>query len=146
MSPGTYTKLSIYYQGLLRSGPALALYEICRRYATNPSRVTSIEIYEYWHSALTGNPRDEPPAYKYFKRDVLKPAIAEINSTTDIEVDLIEHKNGRKVERLQFYVELKKQQNIAFPAPPLINSEIIGKLITYGFSQQESNRSNCSIF
>lgn len=139
MSPGTYTKLSIYYQGLLRSGPALALYEICRRYATNPSRVTSIEIYEYWHSALTGNPvRDEPPAYKYFKRDVLKPAIAEINSTTDIEVDLIEHKNGRKVERLQFYVELKKQQNIAFPAPPLINSEIIGKLITYGFSQQEA--------
>ena len=43
MAPGTYTRFSIFYQGLLRSGSSLALYEICRRYATNPSKVTLVE-------------------------------------------------------------------------------------------------------
>ncbi len=139
MSPGTYTKLSIFYQGMLRSGPSLALYEICRRYATNPSKVTAIEGYEYWHSALTGNPvREVPPPYKYFKRDVLKPAIAEINSTTDIEVELIEHKNGRRIERLQFHVELSKQPGLAFPAPPVIDGELVTRIMRFGFSQHEA--------
>lgn len=139
MSPGTYTKLSIFYQGLLRSGSALALYEICRRYATNPSKLTGIETYEYWHSTLTGNPmREVPPPYKYFKRDILKPAMAEINSTTDIMVDLIEHKNGRRIEKLQFHVELNKQSSLAFPAPPVIDSDLMLKIMRFGFSQQDS--------
>lgn len=139
MSPGTYTKLSIFYQGMLRSGPSLALYEICRRYATNPSKLTSIETYEYWYSALTGNPvREEPAPYKYFKRDVLKPAIAEINSTTDIEVELIEYKDGRRISRLQFRVELSKQPTLAFPAPPVLDSELMAKIMRFGFTQQEA--------
>lgn len=98
MAPGTYTRLNIIYQGLLRSGTALALYEICRRYATNPSKRTHIETYEHWYGALTGNAvsKDDPPPYKYFKRDVIKPAVAQINALTDINVELIEHKNGRK--------------------------------------------------
>lgn len=139
MSPGTYTKLSIFYQGMLRSGPSLALYEICRRYATNPSKLTGVESYEYWYSALTGNPvREVPPPYKYFKRDVLKTAIAEINSTTDIQVELVEHKNGRRVEKLQFHVELSKQSPLAFPAPPVIDSELMNRIVRFGFSQQDA--------
>jgi hypothetical protein len=139
MSPGTYTKLSIFYQGMLRSGPSLALYEICRRYATNPSKLTGIESYEYWYSALTGNPvREVPPPYKYFKRDVLKTAIAEINSMTDIQVELVEHKNGRRVEKMQFRVELSKQSPLAFPAPPVIDTEMMNRIMRFGFSQQEA--------
>lgn len=134
-NPATYTKLSIYYQGMLRSGPALALYEICRRYATNPSHLTSVNDYNYWHGVLTGNPiTEDPPEYKYFKRDVLKPAISEVNSMTDIEVELIEHKVGRKVQRLQFSVHLTRQPSLEFPPPPVIDSELIGKLQALGFS------------
>ena len=93
MAPGSYTKLSVYYQALLRSGASLALYEICRRYATNPSRLTNRAEWSWWYGALTGNPvSDTIPEYKYFKRDVLKYAISEINMVTDINVELIEHK------------------------------------------------------
>jgi len=140
MAPGTYTKLNILYQGLLRSGTALALYEICRRYATNPSKRTHIETYEHWYGALTGNAvsRDEPPPYKYFKRDVIKPAVAQINALTDIDVELIEHKNGRKIDRLQFKVELSQQPQLAFPAPPVIDLELIGRIMKFGFNQQDS--------
>ncbi len=139
MNPSTYTKLSIYYQGLLRSGASLALYEICRRYATNPSHLTNTEPVEYWYAALTGNPMHEsPPEYKYFKRDVLKTSIAEINMTTDIEVRLIEHKRGRTVQSLQFYVELTPQPGLEFPAPPVINTQLIADLQKFGFSGQEA--------
>lgn len=140
MAPGTYTRFSIFYQGLLRSGSALALYEICRRYATNPSKLTLIETYEHWYGALTGNPvlREDPPPYKYFKRDTLKPAIAEINALTDIQVELVEHKNGRRVEKLQFRVEQARQPQLAFPAPPVIDLQLLGKIMEFGFAQAEA--------
>lgn len=141
MAPGTYTRFSIFYQGLLRSASALALYEVCRRYATNPSKVTLSETYEHWYGVLTGNPvsKEEPSPYKYFKRDVIKPAIAEINALTDINVELIEHKNGRRVERLQFRVDFAQQPQLAFPAPPVIDVELLGRIMKFGFTQQEAS-------
>ena len=141
MAPGTYTRFSIFYQGLLRSGAALALYEVCRRYATNPSRVTSQESYEHWYGVLTGNPLvdgEELPPYKYFKRDVINRAITEINALTDIQVELIEHKNGRRVEQLQFRVEQTKQPQLEFPAPPVIDVQLMERLMKLGMSQQEA--------
>jgi len=140
MNPITYTQLSIKYQRVLCSGASLALYEICRRYATNPSHKTSINQYEYWYGALTGNPVTEDPSpYKYFNRDLLKPSIAEINAATDIEVTLIEHKKGRKIEALQFEVHMKKQGVLDFPTAPLIDSKLIEKIQTIGFSHQDAS-------
>ena len=140
MTPGTYTRFSIFYQGLLRSGSALALYEVCRRYATNPSKLTAIESYEHWYSVLTGNPvpAEQLPPYKYFKRDVLKPAMTEINTLTDIQVELVEHKNGRRVERLQFRIEKARQPQLAFPASPVIDVKLLGRIMKFGFTQQEA--------
>lgn len=140
MAPGTYTRLSIFYQGLLRSGSALALYEVCRRYATNPSKMTLVDDYGHWYAMLTGNPlpAEALPAYKYFKRDVIKPAIAEINTLTDIQVELVEHKNGRRVERLQFRVEKTKQPQLDLPASPVIDVKLLGRIMKFGFNQQEA--------
>jgi hypothetical protein len=142
MAPGTYTRFSIFYQGLLRSGSALALYEVCRRYATNPSKVTVSETYEHWFGVLTGNPivrNAEPAPYKYFKRDVLKPAIAEINGLTDITIELIEHKNGRRIERLQFRVEQNKQPQLGFPCPPIVDMALMARVMKFGFTQSDAS-------
>jgi hypothetical protein len=144
MQPETYTRLSIHYQGLLRSGTALALYELCRRYATNPSKLTSIYTVEHWYGLLTGNPMPEKPEdlpeYKYFKRDVLKSAIAEVNRVTDIAVELIEHKQGRRVHQLQFRVEFKPDtQHESSRAPFAIDLTILEKLMALGMTQQEAS-------
>lgn len=139
MSPGSYTKLSVYYQALLRSGASLALYEICRRYATNPSKVTNRADWEWWYGALTGNPvREALPEYKYFKRDVIKPAITEINMVTDISVELVEHKQGRRVAALQFKVEPTQQSPLMFPAPPVIDGELVQRMMAFGLSQEDA--------
>jgi hypothetical protein len=125
---------------MLRSGSALALYEVCRRYATNPSKVTMTEGVEHWHGVLTGNPVNygAEVSYKYFKRDVIKPAIAEVNALTDIRVELIEHKNGRRIESLQFRVELAAQSQLAFPAPPVVDTDLIERIVKFGFNQAEA--------
>lgn len=139
MSPDSYTKLSIYYQGILRSGHAIALYEICRRYATNPSKLTRPESYAYWHEVLSGAPAaDVPPPYKYYKRDVLKPIITEISALTDIEIELIERKQGRKVVGLQFRVELKRQPGLEFSPPPVLDGDLIAAIMEYGIGQSDA--------
>lgn len=139
MNPGAYTKLSIYYQTMLRSGASLALYEICRRFATNPSHLSNRERWEWWYGVLSGNPVTESlPQYKYFKRDVLKTSIAEINAVTDIEVELIEHKAGRKVVDLQFRIRLSEQPALDLPAPPLIDAAMIERLMALGIAQDEA--------
>jgi hypothetical protein len=143
MQPETYTRLSIHYQGLLKSGTALALYEMCRRYATNPSKLTSTYTVEHWYGLLTGNPMPERPEdlpeYKYFKRDVLKNAIAEVNRVTDIEVELIEHKVGRRVQQLQFRVAFKPDVQDDARAPFTIDLSLLEKLMALGMTQQEAS-------
>lgn len=140
LNPSAYTNLSIFYQGVLRRGASLALYEICRRYATNPSKVTNKADTVWWYHALTGSPVGEPAEeYRYFKRDTLKPAIAEINLVTDIHIELIEHTQGRKVLALQFRVELTKQTPLVLDAP-VIDSEVVRRLEALGFTNQEANQ------
>lgn len=141
MAPLTYTRLSLMYQSSLKSGSALALYEICRRYATNPSKLTFIQNYEHWYNLITGNPISSsvPPLYKYFKRDTLKPAIAEINTLTDINIELIEYKNSRRIEKLQFKVEQIKQAKLDFIAPPIIDVELMERVMKLGFSQADAS-------
>jgi hypothetical protein len=139
LAPGSYTKLSVYYQALLRSGASLALYEICRRYATNPSKVTKRESWYWWYGALTGNPVGETiPEYKYFKRDVLRPAIAEINMVTDINIELIEHRQGRRIGELQFRVTQETQESLGLSAPPLIDAALVQRMMALGLSQEDA--------
>ena len=137
-NPDFYTRLSIYYLTSLRTTAGIALYENSKRYITNPSRLTRREAWEWWHDVLTGQPvGGEKPEYKYFKRDVLKPAIAEVNKT-DIRVELIEHKDGRRIAELQFKVERELQGDLELPPPPIIDTKLIARITDLGIRSQEA--------
>lgn len=141
MSPSRYTTLALYYQAMLKSETGLALYEVCRRYATNPSHLTMRQPWVWWYHALTGKAMaDAPPTleYKYVKRDAIAPAIREINLTTDITVALVEHKRGRKVIDLQFEVHLKEDTGDALASRPVIDSAILERIMRLGASQAEA--------
>ena len=63
---------------------------------------------------LSGKPETEQTLkqeYRFFKRDVLKSAIAEVNAVTDLSVQLVEYKAGRFISDLQFKVERKVLQD-----------------------------------
>lgn len=141
LEPETYTRLSLQFQSSLRSSAALALYEICCRYATSPSNLTMRQSWDWWRPVLTGIPDGDSERaylqYKYFKRDVIKLAVSEVNSVTDLVVELIEHKDGRKVADLQFRVSKKSQTSLDLADKNLLNMELVGRMMVLGLSQRD---------
>lgn len=140
LQPTVYTKFSLWYQTQLRTASSLALYEVCRRYATSPSHLTNRAGWTHWYYTITGTVTSDTnlPEYKYFKRDHLAKSITEVNAITDIEVELLEFKEGRKVSEIQFRVYPKAQTSFELPAVPIINSELLDKMIALGLSKDDA--------
>lgn len=138
MDPRFYTKLTLEIHSKLKTGASIALYEICSRYATNPSKVTNKEHWQWWLPRLTGNPKRETDAYKYFSRDVLRPSIAEVNEVSDVQIELIEHRNSRRIEEIQFKVALKSAPAIELELDKQFDGELLESIIRLGITQKEA--------
>lgn len=140
LKPSMYTRLSLLYQIQLRTASSLSLYEVCRRYATNPSHVTNREKWEAWYYVITGTPTSDTalPEYKYFKRDHLLKSIAEINAITDIEIELLEFKEGRRIAEIQFKVFEKAQATLELPSSPIINTALVARIVAFGIPREEA--------
>ena len=148
LSPDRYARLSLEAITQLTSHAAMALYEICARYVDNPGHKTARQHWRWWKPVLTGVVGDDAKAeYRFFKRDVLNKAIAEINERTNLEVrGPIEHKerDNRTIAEIQFEVRLKGSATPAEPArPPLENVGVdelplVGRAINAGVKQFEA--------
>jgi hypothetical protein len=141
LKPTIYTKFNLWYQAQLRTSSSLALYEVCRRYASSPSHLTNRDKWESWFYTITGTVTSDTnlPEYKYFKRDHVLKAISEINVVTDIDVELIEYKEGRRVAEIQFKVYQKAQASFELPLAPIINMAVIQRIMALGISKEESS-------
>jgi hypothetical protein len=144
LDPVQYARLSLQFQSQLRSSAGLALYEICVRYLTNPSHLTMRETWEWWRPILSGTPDTEAGdeakrEYKYFKRDYLRPAIAEVNAVTNIYVELIEHREGRRVAEIQFRVSERKQPMLALDEHPnVFDSTLVDRMVKIGIPLKDA--------
>jgi hypothetical protein len=135
-----YTVLPIIYVASLRTIGGLVLYEITKRYSTNPSGVTNREDWQWWWKILTGAGEGaSPPEYKYFKRDVIKKALDEINAVTDLRVELLESKEGRWIKTLQFTVAQNKQINFDLDPPPIDNT-LLSRITSLGVSTADAEK------
>jgi hypothetical protein len=139
LNPEQWTTLSLYYQTQFKHNASLPLYESCKARASSPGHKTAREDWEWWYQYLSGNAiTDKSPLYKYFKRDMLQPSITEVNAYTDIDITLIEHKDGRRVAQLQFEVHPKRQSSLDFPEPPVINSALIERIAKLGIAPMKA--------
>lgn len=143
-----FTKLDLEKISLLKSYTAVALYEICARYRNNYLKggdgecLTSSNSPEWWVDALTnivpklsketGQPiRRE---WRKVKNEAVNKAIQEINSVTDLDIELREKKEGKAIRLVQFVVRPKK------PEPQQIQSshfELIKVGLRLGLSQMQ---------
>lgn len=140
MHPDSYTKLTFLYQSKFRSGASLALYEICRRYLTNPSKLSTRNSWQWWYQVLTGHSIEQNiPEYKITKRDTFKKAISEVNLVTDITIELLEYRQGRKIIDLQFKVFKSSKTKLNFLIPSITDATILKKLIGFGMTQKEAS-------
>lgn len=118
LEPSVFARLSLEMIAQLRSHGAIALYEICSRYR-DVGR-TSRQPWAWWRPVLSGKPETDKQKqleYRFFKRDVVKKAMDEVNAITDIEVELLEYKAGRFIADLQFTVRRKQQVPLPLNAP-----------------------------
>lgn len=110
LQPSVFARVRLEVLSQLRTYAGVTLYEICTRYKDIGR--TSRQQWRWWHPVLTGNPpseRTERIEYRTFKRDTLKPAIAEVNALTELEIELTEHKLGRYIDEIQFTIRPKRQ-------------------------------------
>lgn len=111
LDPNVFAVARLSVLSSFKTHSAMALFEICSRYAAVGR--TPKHSWLWWRPVLTGNSKIPAKAeYRYFKRDVLTPALAEVNSANDseIEVSLIENKGAdrRVVDSIQFDISKKK--------------------------------------
>ena len=144
LDPQRFAKMSLQVQAELNTMPALALYEICCRYVDNPSGLTARQSWAWWRPVLTGSPDSAAAAYleyKIFNRDVLKKAIKKINEVSDLDIELVEHKQGRAVQDLQFRVHRKLPLRIAQDhAIAPVDLKTIGNAVKAGIAQDRAER------
>ena len=90
---------------------------------------------------LSGQPETEKNAkieYRIFKRDTLKPAIAEVCAVTDIEIELVEHREGRFISEIQFEVRKKRQASLALKQPPEpVDLTLVGRAKELGIDEDQ---------
>lgn len=140
LSPAVFSKLSIGMLSQMHTHAGIVLYEICTRYK-NVGR-TARQNWRWWLPVLTGQPNSERLAkteYRFFKRDTIKPAIAEVCSITDIEIELVEYKEGKSISDLQFFVRQKAQSTLPLKNPPKpVDLSVVKKAVDLGISEDKA--------
>lgn len=130
--PSRWARINLDVLAGLSTYAAVALYEICARYRDNPSGVTSRKPVAWWADALSHAPgATERREWRKFKNERVNPAVEEINAESDLEIELIEHKQGRSVIDAQFVVRKKK---LSQPAVRSSAAQVDANLILRGES------------
>jgi hypothetical protein len=142
LDPQRYARISLSMMSQLRTHAALVLYEICSRYLN--VGLTVRNHWTWWRPVLTGAPEGTNDTYnewKYFKRDCLAKAVAEVNLATDLQIEPVEHRQGRAMRELQFKVRPKVQQKLPLRAlPSAIDLRDIGLAIELGVPQAKAEK------
>ncbi|WP_157268231.1 replication initiation protein, partial [Azohydromonas aeria] len=107
LGPNRWARLELETIARLGTYTAVALYEICARYRDNPGGVTSRQHWSWWVAVLKGSELARQREWRKFKNEFVAPAIRDINEASDLEIELLEYKEGRAIAEVQFAVRRK---------------------------------------
>ena len=112
-NPRIYAKLNLRLQNRFKSQYALVLWELCFDYFdTDRDQGETPFIPLETFKELIGLEADEYPVFGFLNRDVIKPAIKEINDITDYLVEVEQRRLGRKIAELKFRITKVKQHPV----------------------------------
>ena len=146
-NPRIYTKLNLRLQNQFTSRYALVLWEVCFDYfdiARNQGETPFIPIETF--RDLMGLEKDEYPLFKEFNRNVIKPAIQEINALTHFFVEIEPKRIGRKIGELKFRLSRLKEMPTVQPMQETFSFDIDDlpsiaiKLVQAGVSRKAALR------
>ena len=104
-NPRIYAKLNLRLQNRFKNQYALILWEVCFDYFdTDRDQGETPFIPLATFKELIGLKADEYPVFGFLNRDVIKPAINEINKETDYLVEVERKRIGRRIAELKFRI------------------------------------------
>lgn len=103
-----YTKYILKNIIHMKSKYSMRLYEILKQYQQISNRTFKVEELRQ-HMGIEPSKHKQ---YKIFKRDVLLPAISEINRLTDLNITYKQIKKGRCVESIKFAIKYVSNENV----------------------------------
>lgn len=144
-----FTTYKLKYILKLHSKYSIRFYELFKCYINQGQEEFSCSI-QYLKDLMVLTQKSYE-RYSDFHRKVLKPAVKEINESTDLSVTYKEVKEGRKVVGLFFQVKLKASHRVVEPPPiptplqhPTIRLEriqnYIAKITGVTISLEEANK------
>ena len=98
-----YTKYELVNIGAFTSTHTIRLYELCSQYKTVGTREIKLEDLKDWLQVS-----DKYDRYNNFNQRVLEPSITEINTKSDLLVDVKPIKRGRSIHALHFTIKPQK--------------------------------------
>jgi hypothetical protein len=134
-NPSMYARISLSLQNVFDSKYGQTLWELCVDYLGHEREYgeTPFISIEQLHKLMGVENSKYVTAFKIFNRDVIKPAMAEINQVSDLRVEAQHKRQGRRVLALKFKMRREvllpsqaKQQGALFPdlddMPPLVQA------------------------
>lgn len=106
---GRYTKIPLEEIGKIKGKYAHRIYMLAKQYEKKKNREIAIDKLYF---ALNISISDKE--YKTIKRDCLVPAYAEINEKTNMELNVKEIKNGKKVDKVVFEINSKEKTDLRY--------------------------------
>ena len=105
-NPTLYARISLSLQNKFDSKHSLALWELCVDYLDESKRYgeTPFIPLEKFKDLLGLSDSTYVNEFKILNRDVIKPAVEEINNETDFQVTIGYQRRGRKVVAVQFRI------------------------------------------
>jgi plasmid replication initiation protein len=119
-----FFRFRLYHVMQLRSSYAIRLYQWAKRWEFRKNIEISVQELRTVLGANNGQDRDGTKlnlaAYADFKRRAIKPAIAEINAKTDLNISFreLKAKGSKAVERLAFSIRADSCQQLELVQPP----------------------------
>ena len=139
-NPRVYAKLNLRLQNQFSSRYALILWEICFDYFdTERDQGETPFIPLETFKTLMGLEETDYPVFKVLNRDLIKPAIKEINDLTNYHVEVEQKRIGRRIGELKFRITRAKHipiqeslfpdiENLPVVAIELVQAEIDRKV------------------
>lgn len=140
LDPEVYVRIDLRLQLQFTSRHSTVLYEACLRHKTTPSRRTAEWPWQQWRDLLCTQ-GSAYPEWKYFSRDVLKPAVKEVNTIAeDFSIEPIINKQGGRVVSLQFWIHPKQQRSLDLANEQIFahNEELIARMVRLGIARNDA--------
>ncbi len=106
--PKIYALINVHIQRNFNSGHGLALYENCYRFVRTGS--TGWWALEVFRKLMGVDGSDYYTSFKHLNAKIIKPAVAEVNKSSDILIEPEFRKKGRSVTDIRFRIKANPQK------------------------------------